>query len=386
MSSALPEPTDLLDLKLVPAWVKETAQGRDYSDYAGEEPELPREQGRGRHFGRGRDGRERRPQAGPRGRAKEQPGRAAFRKKKENRGNDRKPDRFRTEQPAPAPEKPVQITVRFLPRPPVLENVVAQIQSEALAYSLFFLARLFLERPQRYDVYLKSNPETPLYRLGEEGQVSLKNALLEENAFRLAKEQFYRIDITQSEPLKGNFSSVARCRLSGTLLGPTNHHAYQPRLRNLYEQRFSRRLDFAEYQRQIEILTDPEVVERWKEEARTITTFTPLRDEPAVALPTAAEAERHFRQNYLAGLVQKIEETTIDGLTSRQLTDRAPASAHRASLVGGNTFPFQHDAGAVEEIPGSRALYLSSSPRNVICLFHSGAAAQFTVRPASRPR
>ena len=218
----------------------------------------------------------------------------------------------------------MQITVRFLPRPPVLENVVAQIQSEALAYSLFFLARLFLERPQKYDVYLKSNPETPLYRLGEEGQVSLKNALLEENAFRLAKEQFYRIDITQSEPLKGNFSSVARCRLSGTLLGPTNHHAYQPRLRNLYEQRFSRRLDFAEYQRQIEILTDPEVVERWKEEARTITTFTPLRDELAVGLcPLPPKRNAISGKIIWRGLVQKIEETTIDGLTSRQLTDRA---------------------------------------------------------------
>jgi hypothetical protein len=62
--------------------------------------------------------------------------------------------------------------------------------------------------------------------------------------------------------------------LSGTLLGPTNHHAYQPQLRSLYEQRFSRRLSFADYQRQIEIVSDPAVVERWKEEARKVTTYT----------------------------------------------------------------------------------------------------------------
>jgi hypothetical protein len=61
--------------------------------------------------------------------------------------------------------------------------------------------------------------------------------------------------------------------LSGTLLGPTNHHAYQPQLRSLYEQRFSRRLSFADYQRQIEIVSDPAVVERWKEEARKVTTY-----------------------------------------------------------------------------------------------------------------
>ena len=67
---------------------------------------------------------------------------------------------------------------------------------------------------------------------------------------------------------------MARCRLSGTLLGPTNHHGYQPQLRTLYEKRFSRRMSFADYQRQIEIVSDPAVVEQWKEQARSVTTYT----------------------------------------------------------------------------------------------------------------
>src|SRR5207248_16587 len=125
----------------------------------------------------------------------------------------------------------------------------------------------------------------------------------------------YKVEVAQSEPVKGNFTTVARCRLSGTVLGPTNHHDYQRRLRNLYEQRFSRRMSFADYQRQIEIVTDPAAVEQWKEEARKVTTFVTTRADPPLTFHSAAEAERHFRQQYLPQLLQITEEVAIDGVT-----------------------------------------------------------------------
>jgi hypothetical protein len=215
-----------------------------------------------------------------------------------------------------------EITVRFVPHPSAFENVAKQIKEGAVAYSLFALARLFLEKAERYDVHLTAKTESPLYQLGENGAMAADQQFLENNAFRFAKEDFYRIDITQSEPIKGNFTSVARDRLSGTLLGPTNHHAYQPRLRTLYEQRFSRRMSFPEYQRQIEILSDPALVEQWKEEARTVTTFTTLHEETPSTWNNAIEAERHFRQHYLPGLIRTVEEATINGVASRSLADR----------------------------------------------------------------
>jgi len=181
---------------------------------------------------------------------------------------------------------------------------------------------LFLEKPERYDVRLTAKAESPVYQLGENGAFSLDRDFLERNAFGFACEDFYKIDITQSDPIKGNFSNVARCRLSGTLLGPTNHHNYQPQLRSLYEQRFSRRMSFAEYQRQIEIVNEPALIERWKEEARTVTTYTTLRDETPLTFTSAAEAERHFRSKYLPGLVRGAEEVSIGGVLSRRLPDR----------------------------------------------------------------
>jgi hypothetical protein len=181
---------------------------------------------------------------------------------------------------------------------------------------------LFLEKPGRYEVRLTAKAEAPLFQLGEDGGISMDREFLERNAFRFAQRHFYEVKVVESDPIKGNFSNVARCRLSGTLLGPTNHHAYQPQLRSLYEQRFSRRMSFADYQRQIEIVSDPAVVERWKEEARKITTYVTLREETPLTFSSAAEAERHFRSNYLPTLIRNVEDVTVGGTSSRSLPDR----------------------------------------------------------------
>jgi hypothetical protein len=296
---------DLIDLKLLPAWVKETAP-KDYTGYEGEsEGERPRRDRRDRPATRQRRSKDR-----PQRRRDDKSRRPA-----ERRGQDR--------HRPPPPPPPLEVDVRFLPQARVFEAVAAQIKADALAYSLFSLARLFLQKPERYDVRLTAKPDSPLYQLGENAAVSADRQFLENNAFRFAQKDFYKIDITQSEPIKGNFTSVARDRLSGTLLGPTNHHNYQPRLRSLYEQRFSRRLSFADYQRQIEIVSDPVLVEKWKEEARTVTTFTTLQEETPVTFNSPSETEKHFRQTYLPALVRTAEEVSIDGGTSRTLGDRA---------------------------------------------------------------
>lgn len=329
MSSAPVEPADLLDLKLLPAWVKEPAEAKNYEHYTGEE-ERGRSRGRWEDRGRGdqgkpasaRDGLRRGERPTPKGFASGAPNKRRSGSDRERRpeggGERRSQDRH-----PPVTRAPLDVTIRFLPRSPALENVVAQIESGAVAYSLFHLARLFLEKPERYDVRVTTKAESPFYQIGENGAVSVDRQSLDQNAFRLAQGDFYKIDITQGEPIKGNFASVARDRLSGTLLGPTNHHAYQPRLRTLYEQRFSRRMDFADYQRQIEIVNDPALVEQWKEEAQKVTTYTTLREEAPVTFSSAAEVERHFQTNYLPGLVRSVEEFTTGGVLSRALPDRA---------------------------------------------------------------
>jgi hypothetical protein len=326
MSAPPVEPADLLDLKFMPAWVKEPRATNHYDHYTADEaPGERRSRDRDvrrkdRPFRSGeRREQTQRPVSKPdrrhRGRM---PTKEGARRGDSDRGkNRRSPDRV-----AQAPPKPFEGTIRFLPRQNVFENVVAQIKSGSAAYSLFVLARLFLEKAGRYEVRLTAKAEAPLYQLGKDGEVSMDREFLERNAFRFAQREFYQVNVTETDPIKGNFSNVARCRLSGTLLGPTNHHAYQPQLRSLYEQRFSRRMSFGDYQRQIEIVSDPAVVERWKEEARKITTYSTVREQTPLTFASAAEAERHFRSHYFPALLRNAEDVIVGGTASRSLPDR----------------------------------------------------------------
>jgi hypothetical protein len=330
---------ELLDLKLLPAWVNEPVRPNEYSHYEGEDArsferggQRPNRGGgdRDRRGPRSRDPRDpqsrdaRGPQSrearGPQSRDQRFRGPRPDRPGGARPGGNRRERDERSERPPQAP--PIAVTVRFIPHAPAFNSVIAQIKSGSVAYSVFALARLFLEKPERYDVMLTTAADHPLFRLGENGAVSSDRAILEGNAFTSARDDFYTVEVVQSEPLKGNFTNVARCRLSGTLLGPTNHHNYQPQLRTLYETRFSRRMSFFDYQKQVEIVSDPAVVEEWKEQARNVTTYTAKTGEPPLTFTSGAEVERHFRQHHLPGLVRSASELTIDGVLSRRLPDR----------------------------------------------------------------
>ena len=335
MSSSSVELADLLDLKLLPAWVKEPGEARNYEHYTGEQESGPRRTGRGAPHGKPK----RRTPTNREQASKSDKSRASIQHltpsadgrhreglRRNVRGRERRSHKPKDRRPpnrhAPGPPPPPEITIRFLPYSLAFENVVAQIKSGSVAYSLFSLARLFLEKPVGYVVCLTAKQESPLFQLGDNGVVSADREFLERSAFRFAHLDFYKIDVSETDPIKGNFSNVARCPSSGTLLGPTNHHSYQPQLRSLYEQRFSRRMSFADYQRQIEIVNDAALVERWKEEARRVTTYTTLREENPVTFSSPAEAERHFRSHYLPGLIHSVEEVTIGGTHSRSLAHR----------------------------------------------------------------
>ncbi len=376
--SAPTDSPDLLDLKMMPAWVNEPARTNEYADYEGETDQGMERRGRGPQ--RDRDSRPRRP-GGPGGRPGGQqrdrnrrpdqrgperrgpgPDRGERREGGPRRMDDRRPPR---EALPPLPE----VGIRFLPHPAAFDSVIAQIKSGTVTYSVFALARMFLDKPERYNVQLTGTAASQLHQLGENGPVAVDPRILEGSAFATLKDDFYTVEVTQTEPIKGNFTNVARDRASGTLLGPTNHHAYQPQLRSLYEQRYSRRMSFQDFQRQIEIVSDPTVVEQWKEQARSVTVYRLKSDQPkpeeaaepkpdeAVEEPKAeeasgvestpeetpaeevtpelpkaadtgvkfnsvADAERHFRQTYLPQLLRSASELTISGVLSRRLPDR----------------------------------------------------------------
>ncbi len=345
-----------IDLKFLPDWLKESPATNRYADYQGDTGDRPRRDGGERRGGPPRGDRD---QRGPRRDGPPPPrGRDDRRgprrdgppkgKRDDRGGGDRRgggrpfgqQPREHDRQPAPPQVRTAEVRIEFLPEPHGLAGITRQIKSGTRAYPLFGTARLFLEKPERHRVKITSlDAAVPLYQCGD-GPVSFDRAAIERGAFRAAREEFYSEEVVQGEPLKGNFSNVARCRSSGTLLGPTNYHGYQPALRKLYEERFSRRMSFPEFQQhEIEIVNDEQAVADWKEQARTTTTYVTLKEAEPLTFKSVADAELHFRKNYLPQVLKTHTTLETSGPASRASNDRVIGAALRTAWESEKQFP-----------------------------------------------
>jgi hypothetical protein len=378
------DPLPSLDLRLTPDWLKESEPDNRYADYVGDDPQDRHHRGRRER----RDDRPRRPspsndrpRRGPsdRGpaannnRAPQSPAATPAAAPRSAEAAGSKPFRSdrprfqRREEPALRAEaEPAPVQIDFLPEERAFSKIIQQIKLGHIAYPLFGLARMFLERPERHRIRVRSlDNHTMIYQFGDDGPVAMDPTALERNAFNEKREEYYGTEIVEKEPIKGNFSSVARCTLSGKLLGPTNYHAFQPALRTLYDQRFSRRMSFDDYRRAIEISSDPQLVEQWKEEARKSVTFQTKDQENPAAFDNLAAVELHFRANYLPGLVRRCLATELSGDTARHLPDRGIIAAIRKARDRENRFPAQI-AGALRHGLNQAGLHVFKHKKRIL--------------------
>jgi hypothetical protein len=376
------DPLPSLDLRLTPDWLKESEAANRYADYADEEPES-----RGHRDRRARrDERPRRPgqnrqrrEAGP-GRRESGPNRPASQQRPARpqspsgresaigSHSDRPTDGPRRGRDEPVQEQvePAAVQIDFLPEERAFSKVIQQIKQGHAAYPLFGLARMFLERPERHRVRIRSlNDSVMIYQLGDDGPVAMEIQALERIAFNEKKDDFYTSEIVEKEPIKGNFTSVARCGLSGRLLGPTSYHTFQKVIRSLYEQRFSRRMSFEEYRRSIEITSDPEAVNQWKEEARKVVTYLTKDQENPVGFESLAAMEQHFRANHLQKLIRACLAAEISGDVARHLPDRSIVASIRRARERENRFPAQM-AGALRHGLNQAGLHVFKHKKRIL--------------------
>src|SRR5208282_3339851 len=385
------DPLPSLDLRLTPDWLKESETGNRYADYEGDDQPDRHHRGRrdrkddrfrrpGSPNDRSRQDRsDRRPAAntnpsepssgrgpspsaprtGPSNRPAAAAGQRPFR-------SDRQRFERQDAETAHPEVEPAPVQIDFLPEERAFSKIIQQIKQGHIAYPLFGLARMFLERPERHRIRVRTlDNHTLIHQFGDDGPVAMEASALERIAFNAKKDDFYETRIVEKEPVKGNFTSVARCTISGKLLGPTNYHAFQPLLRGLYEQRFSRRMSFEDYRRSIEISSDQQLVEQWKEEARTTVTFQTKDQENPVVFETPAAVEQHFRANYLASLIRGCLATEISGEVSRHLPDRGIMAAIRKARDRENRFPAQI-AGALRHGLNQAGLHVFKHKKRIL--------------------
>lgn len=238
------------------------------------------------------------------------------------------------------------IRVLFLPEPRALNSVGEQIRATGNAYPLFSLAKMFLDKPERHLIQLEahsSQDETHFFQCSICRNVTLDREGMAIHVLKKHRPLFYEEQREAMEPPKGNFSSVARCKLNGTLLGPTNHHAYQANLMRLYKTHY-RHLPFEQFKENIVSVHDPEVVKKWKEEVSWQTTFKCLHVSEAGTLHSETEMEQHFLQTHFKTVVTEGRRFVVEGETIRQAAEPRLVKLVRQAWEEEDRFPL-HLAG-----------------------------------------
>ena len=264
--------------------------------------------------------------------------RGGFGRRDDRRGERRE----RPEPPAPLPE----IGVTFLPDENGVESLARQIKMTGRAYPLFDIARLILQKPERYTVKLtvQKKPDgaiaQPLFvcALDETPWLSEDEAVA--HVLKNHFATFYQAERTAIEPPKGRYTFVAQCGLSGVILGPPNHHDYQNQLRKLHAERFSR-MPFDVFKSRVKIVKDEEVVKKWVEEQSFKTEYTVLNVPEPLKLPSIEEVEKHFRAVHKDTIIKSVESHTVAGVPSRSLRSRELQRLVRNDWDGQCYFPIQ---------------------------------------------
>ena len=358
----------ILDLNFVPQWARKEPGAVRYDEPRGRDG---RDRGRdGRDWGRRDDRRDRRggdrrpsrprderPRDGRRGPSPRQtprqepfqtPGQEPRRPDAQyERPRDAGVPERRFERPPGRPDymrrESLPVRVRILPDQRKLSAVVRKIRMTRRAYPLADLAGLILAAPD--SCYVKIDPvhddgDVSLFQCRTCGAVALERTMLAAHASSQHIGEFFDREEKLDDPPSGQFTCVARCGLSGTILGPPNHHSYNDKLREVHRARFSN-MSLEDYRSRIENVNDSELVERWKEESRHRVVYRMKQNTGADAPDELnwSEADEYFRTSIAPGLVKQVKNASLPISAARDLGDPRLRAAFNMTWDRENRFP-----------------------------------------------
>jgi len=234
--------------------------------------------------------------------------------------------------------------VRILPDPRGVEGLARQLKQSAKAYPLFELAMLVIEKPERFLAELsregESSPE--LFQCEADGSLWTSERDGVAHVLKQRLDAYYRRETITVEAPKGVFPFIAVCGMSGELLGPPNHHDYQPRLARLHAEKFAN-VSFESFKSRVRMARDEETIQKWKDAQSVKEVFYPLEvaeGEEAPRLDSQADLERHFRTHLAGKSVRKIErKVSVPGLAAVSASTSAVRQLVRKQVAELRRFP-----------------------------------------------
>ncbi|MFM2171847.1 MAG: hypothetical protein RI957_2076, partial [Verrucomicrobiota bacterium] len=216
---------------------------------------------------------------------------------------------------APAPG----VKVLIEPNADALHLIAKEVAHVARVYSLFDIAKTLLSQRERYHgVFTVDESRAPLYY----GHRDHSLWLTKDEAVQHFWKADWRGDLYEEEEIEvdgpaGNFQVIAKCGLSGKVLGPPNYHAYQSSIRQVHRELFPN-MPFDRYAAKIVTERSEEAVQAWLHGMKTKLRWKPVGQEETVWLEDRAAVEQHFLNHRFAEMYVATHRVEIPANTPIQ--------------------------------------------------------------------
>lgn len=316
----------ILDLNFVPQWARKPPGENHYSkkSFADERHPPRRDDRRGGSRDSNRRDNARRDDRRP--------------PRRDDRSSQPQSDRP-AQRPRPQPIKVLPVDVTFLPEQQRLASLVRQIHHTRRAYPLMDLANLMVHDPEGYLVKVEAKKDAGGFELYQcrscKAVATTEEAIIQHLQSNHLTDMYEKEEI-ETDPPSGSFSCVARCRKTGTLIGPPNHHSYNEKLNELHQTRFAS-LSLEDFKRSIETVHEEEVIEQWKEESRKQTVYK-LKSDPEAEGVDLRKAELNFSKK-VPTMYEKTQRAIFPAKVAQALTDRDLTQAIRSAWAKESRFP-----------------------------------------------
>ena len=245
---------------------------------------------------------------------------------------------------------PEGVTAQVMPVEEGLDALAKEIMAGGRTYAVFDLAKMVMGARERFNVGFRSKGERRFFKCRKDGSVWLTKTEAVSHFWASEwRKDFYEEVATKTDPPKGNFQQVAKCGMSGEILGPPNYHAYQTEIARIHRERFAH-MSLNAYRSKIRMERDEEAVNAWLEKMSQRIDYRPTGGKPRVK--KAAEGNAPPAD-------QSVEETpaTAEG-------ENAPAEVAVEEAPGTEEAPAvaQVAPTAEEEAPEAEDDSLADSP------------------------
>lgn len=270
---------------------------------------------------------------------------------------NRRPDSFKKggrsdfgrDQQVRAPRVPrPQFYVDFYPEDEPFNALVRAMKSNCKTYELFELARLILEKEDRFVAVVghKQDPRNPQEKklVYFSVQDSIPFSSEEEalgHAFKHYLDKFYEVEEIEVEAPKGNFTVVNKCGFTGELLGPPNYHRYPEFLQEHYANNLSH-ISYERFQERIEGVKDEEQIKSWLDKMTKIKKYklkgSSEGEEPKV-FESKIAAQKYLIEHRKKELVNAKEHVRFSGIKLKDMPAGPIKEAATQELARLREFP-----------------------------------------------